>query len=178
MAKIRKIATLGERVLLKKAKPVKNVRNADVQKLIDEMIATSEHNNGVGIAAPQIFESKRIIVVHSYSSPRYPYATEFGPEAMINPKIIKKSKEKEKGWEGCLSVPGYRGLVPRHKKITVEYTNRDGKTITMKAEDFVARIIQHEIDHLDGRVCFLYWLDDIENLMTEENWRKMLAEKK
>ena len=97
---------------------------------------------------------------------------------MMNPKITKKSEEKEKGWEGCLSIPGYRGLVPRHKKITVEYTNRDGEPKTMEAEDFVARVIQHETDHLEGRMCFLYWLEDIENLMTEKNWQKMMANKK
>ncbi len=178
MTKLRKIAELGEEVLLKKAKPVENIKDADIQELIDEMIATLKHDSGVGIAAPQVFESKRIIIVHSHPNPRYPYAPEFGPEAMINPKITKESKEKEKGWEGCLSIPGYRGLVPRHKKITVEYTDRDGKLKTMEKEDFVARIIQHEVDHLEGRLCFLYWLEDMENLMTEKNWQKMMAKKK
>lgn len=173
-----KIATLGDKILLKKAKSVTNIKDSDVQKLIDEMIATLKNSKGVGIAAPQVFESKRIIIVNSYPNSRYPYAPEFGPEAMINPRIIKKSKKKEKGWEGCLSVPGYRGLVPRHERITVKYTSRDGKTKTMGAEGFIARIIQHEVDHLEGRICFLYWLDDVKNLMTEENWRKMLAEKK
>jgi len=178
MTKLRKIAELGEKVLLKKAKPVEDIKDADVQELIDEMIATLKHDNGVGIAAPQVFESKRIIIVHSYPNPRYPYAPKFGPEAMINPKITKRSEEKEKGWEGCLSIPGYRGLVLRHKKITVEYTNREEGLETMEAEDFVARVIQHEVDHLEGRLCFLYWLENIEDLATEKNWQKMMAKKK
>lgn len=177
MAKLRKIATLGEKVLLEKANSVKDVKDNGIQKLIDEMILTLQHHNGVGIAAPQVFESKRIIIIYSFPNIRYPYAPKFGPEAMINPKIKKKSKAKEKDWEGCLSIPGYRGLVPRFKKITVEYTDRNGKFKKMKAEDFVARIIQHEIDHLDGRLCFLYWLKDLKNLTTEKNWQKIMAKK-
>lgn len=178
MTKLLKIAKLGEEVLLKKAKPVENVKDADIQELIDEMIATLKHDNGVGIAAPQVFESKRIIIVYSFPNSRYPHAPEFGPEAMINPKITERSKEEEKGGEACLSIPGLRGLVLRHKKITVEYTNRDGEPKTMKAEDFVARVIQHEVDHLEGRLCFLYWLESLEDLATEKNWQKMMDRKK
>jgi len=177
MTKLRKIAELGEEVLFKKAKPVKNVKDVDVQELIDEMIVTLKYDNGVGIAAPQIFESKRIIIVHSYPNPRYPNAPKFGPVAMINPNITKKSKEREKDWEGCLSIPGIRGLVPRHKKITVEYTNRNGELKTMETKNFLARIVQHEVDHLNGRLCFLYWLNDEENLATEKVWKK-IADKK
>lgn len=178
MTKLLKIAELGEEVLLKKAKPVKNVKNSDIQELINEMIATLKHDNGVGIAAPQVFQSLRIIIVHSYPNPRYPYAPKFGPVAMINPKITKKSKSKEKGWEGCLSIPGFRGFVPRHKEITVEYTARNGEKKTMKAKDFVARIIQHEVDHLDGRLCFLFTKESIKDLATEKVWQKIMASQK
>lgn len=178
MTKLLKIAELGEDVLLKKAKPVKNVKNPENQRLIDEMIATLKHDNGVGLAAPQVFQSLRIIIVYSFPNPRYPHAPKFGPEAMINPRITKKSKSKEKGWEGCLSIPGYRGLVPRHTEITVEYFTRDGEKKIMKAKDFVARIIQHEVDHLDGKLCFLYWLENMKNLTTEKNWQKMIASQK
>ncbi len=142
------------------------------------MIATLKHDNGVGIAAPQVFQSLRIIIVYSYPSPRYPYALEFGPEAMINPKITERSKEKEKGWEGCLSIPGIRGLVSRHRKITVKYTARNGELKTMKAKDFVARIIQHEVDHLDGRLCFLFTKESIKDLVTEKVWQKKITESK
>jgi len=178
MVKLLKIAELGEEVLFRKAKPVKNVKEAGIQELINEMIATLKHDNGVGIAAPQVFQSLRIIIVYSYPNPRYPYAPKFGPEAMINPKITKKSKEKQKGWEGCLSIPGIRGLVPRHKKITVEYTTRDGKLKDMEAKDFVARIIQHEVDHLDGRLCFLFTKESIKDLATEKVWQKIMADNK
>ena len=175
MTKLLKIAELGEKVLFEKAKLVKNVKDADIQELIDEMIATLKHDNGVGIAAPQVFQSLRIIIVYSYPNPRYPYAPKFGPEAMINPKITKKSKKKEKGWEGCLSIPGIRGLVPRHKKITVEYTARNGELKIMKAKDFIARIVQHEVDHLDGRLCFLFAKESIKDLATEKVWQKIMA---
>ena len=181
MIKLLKIAELGEPVLLEIAKPVRNIKDAGIQELINEMIAMCEKDNGVGIAAPQVFQSLRIIIVHSFPSPRYPYAPEFGPEAMINPKITKKSKEKEKGWEGCLSIPGIRGLVPRHKEITVKYTTRDGELKTMEAKDFVARVIQHEVDHLDGRLCFLYFLcrkESIKDLASEKVWQKKITAKK
>ncbi len=178
MTKLLKIAELGEEVLLKKSKPVKNVKDADIQELIDEMIATLKHDNGVGIAAPQVFQSLRIIIVYSYPNPRYPYAPKFGPEAMINPRITEKSKKKKKGWEGCLSIPGIRGLVSRHQKITVEYTTRNGEFKTMKAKDFVARIIQHEVDHLYGRLCFLFAKESIKDLATEKVWQKKIIEDK
>jgi len=178
MTKLLKIAELGEKVLFKKAEPVKDVKNPEIQELIDEMISTLKHDNGVGLAAPQVFHSKRIIIVYSFPNPRYPYAPTFGPEAMINPRIINYSKKKEKGWEGCLSIPGYRGLVPRYTEIDMEYLTRTGEKKIMKAKDFVARIIQHEVDHLDGKLCFLYWLEDLENLMTEKNWQKMMANQK
>lgn len=178
MNKLLKIATVGEEVLLRRAKPVEKVKDTGIQKLIDEMTETLKYDNGVGLAAPQVFESKRIIIVHSYPNPRYPDAPEFGPKAMVNPVIAKRSEEKEKGWEGCLSIPGYRGLVPRYKRITVRYVNRDGKSKQIEVQDFIARIVQHEVDHLEGRLCLLYWLEDIENLMTEKNWQKMMAKKK
>lgn len=174
--KILEIAELGEKVLLQKAKKVESVKDPDIQDLIDDMTATLKHYNGVGMAAPQIFKSLEIIIVHSYPNPRYPYAPEFGPEAMVNPKIIKKSEEKEKGWEGCLSIPGIRGLVPRHKEITVEYTMRDGELKTMEAKDFIARIIQHEVDHLNGRLCFLFTKESIEDLASEKVWKRIIAE--
>lgn len=178
MTKLLKIAELGEDVLLREAKPVKNIRNPEIQELIDEMIVTLKHDNGVGIAAPQVFQSLRIIIVYSFPNPRYPYAPKFGPEAMINPRITKKSKSKEKGWEGCLSIPGFRGLVPRHKEITVEYMTREGEKKTMEAKDFVARIIQHEVDHLDGRLCFLFTKESIKDLATEKVWQKIMASQK
>lgn len=178
MTKLLKIAEVGEEVLLRKAEPIKDVKNPEIQELIDDMIATLKHDNGVGLAAPQVFHSKRIIIVYSFPNPRYPDAPEFGPIAMINPEITILSEKKEKGYEGCLSIPNYRGSVPRYTEIEVKYLARTGEKKTLKANDFVARIIQHEVDHLEGKLCFLYWLEDLENLMTEKNWQKMMANQK
>jgi len=177
MTKLLKIAELGEEVLFQKAKLVKDVKDHEIQELIDEMIATLKHDNGVGLAAPQVFQSLRIIIVWSYPNPRYPDAPEFGPVAMINPEITILSEEKEKGGEGCLSIPGIRGQVFRYKSIKVNFITRKGAKQEMTSNGFVARIIQHEVDHLDGKLCFLFAKEDIKDLTTEKIWQKQMTEK-
>jgi len=172
MVEILKIATLGDEVLLKEAKSVIDARDSDIQELVNQMIATLNKSGGVGLAAPQVFESKEIIIVHSFKTPNYPDAPDFGPETMINPKITKRLEETEKSWEGCLSVPGYRGLVPRYKEIKVEYTDKEGKKKIFEAKDFIARIIQHETDHLKG-ILYLQRLERMEDLVTIENYQRI-----
>jgi peptide deformylase len=141
-----------------------------VQALIDELLETVERSSGVGIAAPQVGESIRLFIVASRPNPRYPNAPEMEPTAMINPRIIAHSIETEKGWEGCLSVPGIRGLVPRYTTIQVEYTGRDGRLYQQELTDFVARIFQHELDHLDG-VVFLDRVETTHDLMNEREYQ-------
>ncbi|MCX6764346.1 MAG: peptide deformylase [Candidatus Nealsonbacteria bacterium] len=177
MVKLLKIAELGEEVLFRKAKPVKDVNDLEIQELIDDMIATLKHDNGVGLAAPQVFQSLRIIIVWSYPNPRYPDAPEFGPIAIINPEITVLSEEKEKGWEGCLSIPGIRGQVSRYKSIKVNFITRKGARQEATFNGFVARIIQHEEDHLNGKLCFLNVNEDIKDLATDKIWQKQMTEK-
>ena len=121
------VVQLGHGVIRQKAKDVKNINDAEIQKLIDDMEATCMDVDGVGIAAPQVYKSLNIFIVASHPNSRYPKAPKIKPYAVINPKIVSKSKAVSKDWEGCLSIPGIRGILPRHTSTIVQYTNRDGK---------------------------------------------------
>ncbi|MGM3306837.1 peptide deformylase [Anabaena sp. WFMT] len=167
------IIQLGNPILRQKADWVENIHSEHIQKLIDDLIATVSQANGVGIAAPQVAESYRLFIVASRPNSRYPDAPEMEPTAMINPKIIAHSTEVVKGWEGCLSVPGIRGLVPRYQKIEIEYTDRNGQMQKQKLSDFIARIFQHEYDHLEGKV-FLDRVESTDELMTEAEYKKQI----
>ncbi|MBK1989483.1 peptide deformylase [Sphaerospermopsis aphanizomenoides BCCUSP55] len=168
------IIQLGNPTLRQKAAWVENIHDEHIQKLIDDLILTVSQANGVGIAAPQVAESLRLFIVASRPNARYPDAPEMQPTAMINPKIISHSTEIVKGWEGCLSVPGIRGLVPRHQRIEVEYTDRNGNIQKQELTDFVARIFQHEYDHLEGKV-FLDRVESTEELMTEAEYQERIV---
>ncbi|GAA6619628.1 peptide deformylase [Scytonema sp. NUACC26] len=168
------ITQLGDRILRQKALEIKNIHDDRIQKLIDDLIATVAQANGVGIAAPQVAESLRLFIVASHPNPRYPNAPEMEPTAMINPKIIAHSTEVVKGWEGCLCVPGIRGLVPRYQAIEVEYMDRNGKLHKAEFTDFIARIFQHEYDHLDG-IVFLDRLESTLDIMSEQEYQKQIV---
>lgn len=165
------IAKLGERVLRQKAKKVKNVFDEDIQKLIQSMLACVKSSEGVGLAAPQIFKSLQIIIISSHKNSRYPNAPLKKPTVMINPKIIKNSKLKEIGWEGCLSIPGIRAKVPRYKKITIKYKTINNEKKIEELEGFIARVFQHEYDHLKGLV-FLDQIKSTKDIITEEVYFK------
>ena len=137
------------------------------------MLATLRDANGVGIAAPQVGESSRLFIVASRPNPRYPDAPLMEPEVVINPEILERSDEVVKGWEGCLSIPGIRGHVPRHRRIRVQYVNAEGHEIERVFSDFVARVFQHEYDHLEG-VVFLDRLESMNDVMTEKEYQKLL----
>jgi peptide deformylase len=171
MGELLPIIQLGDPILRQKATLVENVSDERIQKLIDDLMATVAQANGVGIAAPQVAQSCRLFIVASRPNPRYPNAPEMEPTAMINPKIIAHSTEIVKGWEGCLSIPGIRGLVPRSQAIEVEYTDRNGKLQKQEFTDFVARIFQHEYDHLDG-IVFLDRLESTLDIITEQEYQK------
>lgn len=163
------IAQLGNPILRQQAKLVDNIQDEAIQNLIDALMVTATASNGVGIAAPQVSQSARIFIVASRPNPRYPNAPEMEPTAMINPQIITHSTEVVNGWEGCLSIPGIRGIVPRYQAIEVEYTTRNGKQNRQELTDFVARIFQHEYDHLEG-IVFLDRLKSTQDLMTEQEY--------
>ncbi len=164
---------LGNPALRKIAKPIADVCDREIQQLIDEMLITLKESKGVGLAAPQIGRSLQLVIVASHPNQRYPHAPQMEPTAMINPKIIAYSGETEKDWEGCLSVPMMRGLVPRDREIEVEYTDRQGDRTVTKLTDFVARIFQHEYDHLEGKV-FLDRVETNRDLASEAEYQNIL----
>lgn len=174
MSQLLQIAQLGSPVLRKKAQRVKNITDKNVQILINDLIDTVKDVDGVGIAAPQVYKSLQIFILASYPNARYPKAPKMKPTAIINPKIISISKSMAKDWEGCLSIPGIRGLVPRYTWIKVEYSTRDNKRIKKTFKDFVARIFQHEYDHLQG-VVFLDRLESSLDIISEKEFRKKFA---
>ncbi|MBD1935439.1 MULTISPECIES: peptide deformylase [Cyanophyceae] len=175
MTEILQIAQLGNAILRQQAQNIENVRDERIQKLIDNLISTVAQANGVGIAAPQVAQSYRLFIVASRPNPRYPNAPEMEPTAILNPRVIGHSDEVVKGWEGCLSIPGIRGLVPRYRAIEVEYTSRNGKLQRREFTDFVARIFQHENDHLDG-IVFLDRLESTRDIITEQKYQQQIVQ--
>ena len=168
------IAQLGAMALRQQAEFVDNVDNPDVRQIIADMKAALATTQGVGLAAPQISQLKRIIIVASRPSTRYPRAPLMSPTVMVNPSFIALSDDKEKDWEGCLSIPGIRALVPRYKAINVQYTDEQGNLIAVQWEGFVARVFQHEADHLDGKV----YLDRVESsvdIISESEYFKLFT---
>ncbi len=148
---LRKIVTLPDPVLRRKAHPVETF-DKNLKTLIDDMVETMREAPGVGLAAPQIGLSDRLIVVEYYEHDE-DEENEDAPKkvwAVLNPEIIKASEEKTMGVEGCLSIPGLLGEVERHAAIQVKGLNKHDKPIKIKAEGWLARIFQHEIDHLNG----------------------------
>lgn len=170
------IALLGNPVLRKKVKTVTNIRDPKIQQLIDDLLVTVMDVNGVGISAPQIYQSLRIFIVASHPNPRYPNAPLMKPTPIINPKILSHNKKMEKGWEGCLSIPGLRGLIPRYTQVHVEYSDRKGKRMTRTFSDFIARIFQHEYDHLEG-ILFTDRMETNRDLISEKEYFRMLEKK-
>ncbi len=147
----RVITTLPDPILRKKARKVRAF-TPELQTLIDDMIETMRAAPGVGLAAPQISDSRRVIVVE-FAEPSENDEEPPAPPALyvlVNPEIVRRSKEMVLDQEGCLSVPGYVGEVERHAAVTVKALNRHGKPKRMKAKGWLARILQHEIDHVDG----------------------------
>ena len=172
--KIMEISQLGNPVLRQQAQSIEDINDPQIQTLIDDLIATVNQANGVGIAAPQVAQSYRLLIVASHASSRYPDAPTMEPTAMINPRIISQSSEVVKDWEGCLSIPGIRGLVPRYQSIEVEYTSRDGNLQRQELTDFIARIFQHEYDHLNG-IVFLDRVESAQELMTEQEYQHRIV---
>ena len=168
------IAQLGNYVLRQTACPIGQKIDSSFQTLIDDMLSVLKKSKGVGLAAPQVSESVRLFIVASAPNARYPNAPMMEPTAMINPKILAFSGQMISDWEGCLSVPGIRGWVPRHHSVDVEYTDRHGRIYKKQLSGFVARIFQHELDHLDGLV-FLDRLSSNHDIITEQEYLKLIA---
>ncbi|HET6232777.1 MAG TPA: peptide deformylase [Longimicrobiaceae bacterium] len=162
MAKL-KIAELGEDVLRRRADEVPGP-DAELDRLIDDMFETMYDAGGIGLAAPQIGVSRRVIVVDVKEEGSEPFV-------LLNPRIVEKSERREKGEEGCLSIPGISGVVDRPAEIVVEGLDRAGKPVRMEAGELLARCLQHEVDHLDG-VLFIDHLGPLKRNMLLKKWKK------
>lgn len=149
---IREILRMGDPLLLQIAAPVENFGSPELATLVADMFETMEASNGVGLAAPQIGVSLQLMVFGFDSNERYPDAPSVPRTALCNPVIEPLTEETEDGWEGCLSIPGLRGVVPRYRAIRYTGYTPDGEEITRTAEGFHARVVQHEYDHLIGRL--------------------------
>jgi peptide deformylase len=147
---VREVLRMGHPLLAEVAKPVERLGTSELAALVADMKETMEAENGAGLAAPQIGVSQRVVIFGVTSNPRYPDAEEVPFTVLVNPKIVMLTRDVESDWEGCLSVPGMRGMVPRYTKLRYTGTDEDGNPIDRVAEGFHARVVQHECDHLDG----------------------------
>ncbi|MGX8882902.1 peptide deformylase [Methylovorus sp. SPW-M1] len=147
---IRPVLRMGDPLLLQKAAPVTAFDTPELHTLIKDMEDTMAHMNGAGIAAPQIGVSLRVVIFGVGKNPRYPDAEQVPYTVLVNPTLQPVNDDQEDGWEGCLSVPGMRGIVPRY--VRLHYTGFDqyGNPIDRLVSGFHARVVQHECDHLDG----------------------------
>lgn len=152
---IQPITKMGTPTLLEPSKPVDNVQLNKLEQLIQDLADTQQHHGGAGIAAPQIGVNLRVILFGFDVCERYPERKPISVTVLINPEFEPLSDEQELGWEGCLSVPGIRGAVNRYKKIRYWGQTPSGEKITREVENFHARVVQHEIDHLNG-VLFVH----------------------
>jgi peptide deformylase len=147
---IREILKMGDARLLRVAQPVAAYDTPELHALIADLFDTMEAANGAGLAAPQIGVDLRVVIFGFTSSERYPDAPPVPRTVLINPVVSALDDGMEDGWEGCLSVPGLRGVVPRHARVRYTGFDPQGRPIEREAEGFHARVVQHECDHLDG----------------------------
>ena len=147
---LRRVLKMGDPDLLRVSEPVKLFDTPDLKELIADLWETMEAEGGVGIAAPQVGVAQRVVVFGLEESERYPEAPAIPRTVLINPEIEPIGNDAVDGWEGCLSVPGMRGVVPRFVRIRYSGYDEKGQRIEREAEDFHARVVQHECDHLDG----------------------------
>lgn len=174
MGQQRPVLEQGDPRLRQVAQPVTQWGDR-LQQLIDDLIVTAEKTHGVGIAAPQVGTPWQVLILASWPNLRYPQAPTMPPTALINPRIIAHSEDQVSGWEGCLSVPDRRGMVWRYREIEVDYCDRQGKPQRQVFTDFVARIFQHEYDHLMGRL-FVDHVADPTQLLTEADYQAQIID--
>lgn len=151
---ILKVARLGHPVLRKVTANLaqRELQSAAMQKFIDDMIETMKEYDGVGLAADQVHESKQLAVLEVANNPRYPNKPDVPLTVLVNPKVTPLSDVLEEDWEGCLSIPDLRGKVPRYTSVRVQAWDRNGQELDYVATGFHARVIQHEFDHLNGKL--------------------------
>ena len=164
---VRRVLKMGDPLLYHKAEPVREFNTPALDALIVDMFETMAALNGAGLAAPQIGVSQRVVIFGVESNPRYPDVEPVPTTVLINPVLTPIGNETDDGWEGCLSVPGLRGLVSRYKKLRYTGFDQHGQPIDRTVSDFHARVAQHECDHLDG-ILYPMRLRDIRMLGFED----------
>ena len=164
---ILKIARMGHPVLLRRAEPVADPRDPEIRRLVEDMVETMLDAGGVGLAAPQVHVPLRLFVVREWE----------GGRALVNPELEPLGEEVESGWEGCLSIPGLRGCVPRAKRVRWRAQDLDGREIGGEAEGMSARVLQHEYDHLEGTL-YTMRMPDLTLLGFDQELARAAAERR
>jgi len=164
---ILKIAKMGHPVLLERAEEIADATAPEVRRLIADMIETMIDADGLGLAAPQVHVPARLVIFHR---PEDLEDEQAAPVVLINPVITPLSDDIVEGWEGCLSVPGLRGKVPRYARIRYTGLDHEGTAVDVTAEGMHARVVQHECDHLDGRL-YPTRMTDLRDLVFESEWK-------
>ncbi len=155
---------MGDPVLRQKAEPLAEI-DADTRRLIQDMFETMYEADGVGLAAPQVGVSQRVIVID-------PHEQDVKPFGLVNPVIVQSARDLERGEEGCLSIPGLKDIVERPAAVVVEGLDADGQPLHLEAQGLLARVLQHEIDHLDG-ILFPDRLSPLKRNMLLKRWQKV-----
>ena len=173
---ILKVAQLGSPTLRETARPIDEAQMSSerVRRLVDDLVGTMREYAGVGLAAPQIRERERIFAMEVVANARYPGRPEFPLLVVANPVVRPVTDDMEEEWEGCLSIPGFRGLVARPRAIRLQGLDQDGEPLDLELEGFPAVVAQHETDHLNG-VVFLDRMRDMSSLMSEEEYQRQIA---
>ena len=163
---VRRVLKMGEPLLRAVAQPVVRF-DAELAALVADMDDTMRELSGAGIAAPQIGVGLRVVIFELKDNPRYPNLTPIPYTVLVNPLVTPLGAEQDEGWEGCLSVPGMRGLVPRYTRLRYQGFDLQGAPIDRSVEGFHARVVQHEVDHLDG-ILFPQRVRDLRNFGFED----------
>ncbi|AAZ96733.1 formylmethionine deformylase [Thiobacillus denitrificans ATCC 25259] len=159
---VREVLKMGDPRLLAPARAVERFATAELAQLVADMHDTMRALNGAGLAAPQIGVSLQVVIFEVNANPRYPDAAEVPLTVLVNPVVTPLSDATEEGWEGCLSVPGMRGLVPRHGEIHYRGFDAAGRALERRVSGFHARVVQHEVDHLNG-ILYPMRIPDLRN---------------
>jgi peptide deformylase len=170
---IRRVLKMGEPLLAQVAAPVTRF-DEELHALLADMDDTMRQLNGAGIAAPQIGVSQRVVIFELKDNPRYPDLTPIPYTVLVNPLVTPLTAEQDEGWEGCLSVPGMRGLVPRFTQLRYQGFDQHGAPIDRTVQGFHARVVQHEVDHLDG-VLYPQRVRDLRNFGFEDALTGLMA---
>ncbi|MEF8793292.1 peptide deformylase [Thiohalorhabdus sp.] len=147
---VRTVLRMGDPRLLAPAEPVADLDTPELHKLVGDLWETMAANQGVGLAAPQIGIGLRVVVFAVSANPRYPQAEPIPPTALVNPNLHPLSEARAEDWEGCLSLPGLGGVVPRYPRLRYTGFTPEGEPLDREVTDFHARVVQHECDHIDG----------------------------